>query len=192
MRQAFSLLLVASLTALAVCAQDNQSVAAQSAGLESLAHGFYYKIRADEWKKLEVTTSSGFRTTHGASSLVGVPPGAVRFFDGSESANQFDNGKPVFGIRVDASRPEAPGFTARDLLIVRVAKKKDHRELQVMEGGFASARVGLNSKDIVEAALTSVGERTFILVPKNELARGEYVITFRGANGTAGYDFGIK
>ncbi len=116
MRQAFSLLLVASLTALAVCAQDNQSVAAQSAGLESLTHGFYYKIRADEWKKLEVTTSSGFRTTHGASSLVGVAPGAVRFFDGSESVNQFDNGgllypfsKEAFKALLEAqSRPRRP------------------------------------------------------------------------------------
>jgi hypothetical protein len=61
-----------------------------------------------------------------------------------------------------------------------------------MEGSFASQRVGLNSKDIVEATLTTVSDRTFTLVPKNDLARGEYVLTLRGANGTAGYDFGVK
>lgn len=160
-------------------------------GLESLSHGFYYQS-AQGWKKLEVTGSSGFRTTHGASALAGVPPGAVRIYDGSEASNQFENRRPVFGIRVDASRPDAPGLNARDLLIVRMAKKKDHRELQVIEGGFASQRVGLNSKDLVEVTLTTVADRTFTLVPKNDLARGEYVITFRGANGTAGYDFGIK
>ena len=168
------------------------SVTEQGAGLESLAHGLYYKRRGDEWKKLEITTSTGFRTTHGASSLVGVPPGAVRFFGGSESANQFDNGHPIFGIRVDVARPETPGLSVRDLLIVRVAKKKDLRELEVMGGGFGSVRVGLSSKDVVEGVLTTVADGTFTLIPKSELARGEYLITFRGANGTAGYDFGVR
>ena len=168
------------------------SVTEQGAGLESLAHGLYYKRRGDEWKKLEVTTSTGFRTTHGASSLVGVPPGAVRFFGGSESANQFDNGHPIFGIKVDVAHPETPGLSVRDLLIVRVAKKKDLRELEVMGGGFGSVRVGLGSKDVVEGVLTTVADGTFTLIPKSELARGEYLITFRGANGTAGYDFGVR
>jgi hypothetical protein len=160
-------------------------------GLESLSHGLYYKS-AQGWNKLDVTSSSGFRTTHGASALAGVPPGAVRLYDGSEAPNQFENRRPVFGIRVDASRPDVPGFTVRDLLMVRVAKKKDHRELQIMRGGFASLRVGLSSKDIVEVTLTTVAGRTFTLAPQNDLAPGEYVITFRGANGTAGYDFGVK
>jgi len=161
------------------------------AGLESLPHGFYYRS-ANGWKKLDGSSSSGFRTTHGASALAGVPPGAVRLYDGSEAPNQFESRRPVFGIRVDASRPNVPGFTVRDLLMVRVAKKKDHRELQVIESGFASQRVGLSSKDIVEVTLTTVADRTFTLAPQNDLAPGEYVITFRGANGTAGYDFGIK
>jgi hypothetical protein len=159
--------------------------------LELLSHGFYYQS-AQGWKKLEVTSSSGFRTTHGASAIAGVPPGAVRIYDGSEAPNQFENRRPVFGIRVDASRPDASGLNVRDLLIVRMAKRKDHREIQVMEGGFASQRVGLNSKDLLELTLTAVADRTYTLVPKSDLARGEYLVTFRGANGTAGYDFGIR
>jgi hypothetical protein len=161
------------------------------AGLESLPHGFYYQS-AQEWKKLEVTSSSGFRTTHGMSALAGVPPGVVRLYDGSEAPNQFENRRPVFGIRVDASRPDTPGLNVRDLVIVRLVKKKGHRELDVMQGAFASERVGLNSKDVVEVTLATLADRTFTLVPKTDLARGEYVITFRGANGAAGYDFGIK
>lgn len=161
------------------------------AGLESLSHGFYYQS-AQEWKKLEITSSSGFRTTHGASALAGVPPGVVRLYGGSEAANQLENRRPVFGVRVDPARPDNPGMTVRDLLIVRMAKKKDYRELEVMHGGFASQRVGLNGKEIVEATLTTVADRTFILVPKTDLARGEYLITFSAANGTAGYEFSIK
>jgi hypothetical protein len=160
-------------------------------GLESLSHGLYCQL-VQGWKKLDESSSSGFRTTHGLSAIAGVPPGVVRLYAGSQAANQFDSRRPVFGIREDAARPDVPGFTIRDLLIVRMAKKKDQRELEVMEGSFASQRVGLNSKDIVEATLTTVSDRTFTLVPKNDLARGEYVLTLRGANGTAGYDFGVK
>jgi hypothetical protein len=175
-----------------LAAQQQPSPAVSvGAGLESLPHGFYYQS-AQAWKKLEVTSSSGFRTTHGASVLAGVPPGLVRLYDGSEAPNQFEIFRPVFGIRVDASRPDTPGLNVRDLLIVRMVKKKGHRGLDVMQGGFASERVGLNSKDIVEVTLTTVADRTFTLTPKSDLARGEYVITFRGANGTAGYDFGIE
>ncbi|HTX37697.1 MAG TPA: hypothetical protein VME43_21865 [Bryobacteraceae bacterium] len=61
-----------------------------------------------------------------------------------------------------------------------------------MDGGFASQRVGVNGKEMVEATLTIVADRTFVLVPKTDLARGEYLITFRAANGTAGYRFGIQ
>jgi hypothetical protein len=184
------ILFVLSATLAAQQQEPSPSVSAE-ASLESLAHGFYYQSER-EWKKLDVTNSAGFRTTHGASVLAGVPPGVVRLYDGSEAANRFENRRPVFGIRVDASRSDAPGFGVRDLLIVRMTKKKDHRELEVMQGGFASQRVGLSSKDIMEATLTTVADRTFTFAPKNDLARGEYVITFRGANGTAGYDFGIK
>lgn len=161
------------------------------ADLEALSHGAYYRS-AQGWKKLDGSSSSGFKTTHGASALAGVPPGAVRLYDGPEAANQLESRRPVFGIREEASRPDVPGFTVRDLVIVRMAKKKDHRELEVMEGSFASQRVGLNSKDIVAATLSAVSDRAFTIVPKNDLVRGEYVLTLRGANGTTGYDFGIK
>ena len=35
-------------------------------------------------------------------------------------------------------------------------------------------------------------DRTFTLAPNEALHHGEYMLSFRGANGTAGYDFGIK
>jgi hypothetical protein len=171
--------------------QDSSPTTGALADLQSLSHGLYYQS-GQEWKKLDTNSSSGFSTTHGASALAGVPPGVVRIYDSPQAANQFESRRPVFGIRVDVSRPDVPGFGARDLLIVRMATKKDHREVQVIEGGFASQRVGLNSKDVIAATLTSVADRTFILVSNKEMARGEYLLTFRGANGTAGYDFGTK
>jgi hypothetical protein len=100
--------------------------------LKALSRGVYYRS-AQGWKKLDGSSSSGFKTTHGASALAGVPPGVVRLYDGPEAANQLES-RPVFGIREEASRPDVPGFTVRDPVIVRMAKKKDHRELEVMDG----------------------------------------------------------
>jgi hypothetical protein len=174
-----------------LAAQETSPSAIILADLKSLSHGFYYRS-AQEWKKLDGTRSSGFSIKHGASALVGVLPSGVRIYDGPQAANQFESHRPVFGIKIDASRPDAPGFNVRDLIIVSMAKKKDHRELQVIKGGFESTRTGISSKDQSEMTVTSVGDQTFILTPKNDLAPGEYLATFRGANGVAGYDFGIK
>jgi hypothetical protein len=40
------------------------------------------------------------------------------------ATNQFESHRPVFGIKVNATRPDTPGFNVRDLLIVRMAKKE--------------------------------------------------------------------
>lgn len=176
----------------ALAAQQEPAPSASAlAGLKSLPHGFYYQS-AQEWKKLDTSSYAGYSSKHGASMLAGVAPSGVLVYDGPEAVNQFENRQPVFGIRVDAFRPDIPGLNVRDLLIAHMAKKKDHRELQVMKGGFATVRTGINSKDSVEVTLSNVADQTFILVPKNNLAPGEYLITFRGANGTSGYDFGVK
>jgi hypothetical protein len=73
-----------------------------------------------------------------------------------------------------------------------MSKSAAHRKLQIMRGGFAAVQTGMNPKDVPEATLTAVAERIYTLTPKKELQPGEYLITFRGANGTAGYDFGIR
>lgn len=165
--------------------------APSSEGLESLSHGLYYHS-VQGWKRLGPVRESGIRTKHGASVFAGVPPGAVYEYAGADAPDQFEDRRPEFGVRLDPSRPEIPGFNVRDLLIVRLAKQKNHRELQIMRGGFASARTGLAAKDVIDMTLTSVADRTYRLVPKEDLKLGEYLITFRGTNGTSGYDFGIK
>jgi hypothetical protein len=48
--------------------QEPAPAASVSADLQSLSHGLYYKS-AQEWKKLDGSSSSGFSTTHGASAL---------------------------------------------------------------------------------------------------------------------------
>ncbi len=71
---------------------------------------------------------------------------------------------------VDASRAtswaEVSVLSFHDLLIIRTAKKKDHRELQIIEGGFARMQTGINLKDIVEVTLTPTDGQTFTPTPK--------------------------
>ena len=62
---------------------------------------------------------------------------------------------------MDASRPEVPGFGVRDLIIVQLSRKKDHREVHIMHSGFASARIGIDSKDIVALAISAVADRPY-------------------------------
>jgi hypothetical protein len=171
-------------------------VGGQSAGdamsaLDGLPHGLYAQSAAG-WTKLEIVTRSGTATKHGGAALVGVVPGTVFTYAGTHAAQTLETRRPVFGIRVDPARPDAPGFNPRDLLIVRMAVVKDHRELQVVHGGFASVRTGVDSKDITELKISEVADRTYTATATSDLKPGEYLVTFRGANGAAGYEFGVK
>src|SRR5579862_9457460 len=97
-----AILLLAVMTA-RVAGQEDSPSEATLAALKSLPHGVYLLNEQGQWKKIEIGASSGFRTTHGSSSLVGVPPGVVRLYDGAESANQLRGQQPVFGIVVESS-----------------------------------------------------------------------------------------
>jgi hypothetical protein len=151
--------------------------------LDSLSHGLYYQA-PQGWKKLELVAQSGtiIKARFGAFSYIG-----------SEAPTQLENRRPVFGIKLEASRPDIPGGNVRDLIIVHMSKKKDHRELQFVHGaGLVGARSGIDSAEVADTTLTTVAERTYTLIPKADLKPGEYLICFRGTNGNAGYDFGVR
>jgi hypothetical protein len=69
---------------------------------------------------------------------------------------------------------------------------KDHRELEVPKGGFASMPVGINTKDVTELVISPVGDHAFTAVPKSDLAAGEYLVFLRRSEGIMGYDFAIR
>ena len=73
-----------------------------------------------------------------------------------------------------------------------MSKKKDHRELQVLKGGFASMQSGLNSKDVIGVIISPVSDHALTGVPKSDLDPGEYLISFGKAEGNAGYDFAVR
>ncbi|HUA21167.1 MAG TPA: hypothetical protein VMB25_20605 [Bryobacteraceae bacterium] len=168
-----------------------QAREADGAGLGSLSRGVYGRTSSG-WKKMDLIMQSGFHTRHGASGFVGVMPGGVYEYTGPSAQQQFENQRPVFGIVTGPPNASAPGENLRDVVIVRMSSKKDHREVAIVHGGFASSRTGINSKDTVEAELTPISDHAYTLTPKKDLKPGEYLITTRAVYGARGYDFGVK
>jgi hypothetical protein len=87
-----------------------------------------------------------------------------------------------------------PSETApRDIVIVRLKQKKDHRELEIGKANaYTGAKVEYPASDVTEMAVTESGAgRT--LVPNADLKPGEYIL-FAGTatqmpTGYGGYDF---
>jgi len=92
-------------------------------------------------------------------------------YPGAKSSLQLDQRRPVFGIRLSKV---ASGLDAHRLILVRIAKKKDHRELTLIRAqyqGPPAVQPGL-----VDTALTSITDLTYTLTPKTDLKPGEYIL----------------
>jgi hypothetical protein len=149
-----------------------------------------YVQNGDHWDKLYLASSSGVRAggAMGAAFSYGIASvkSVMTFRDPTAPVKTFGP-RPVFLI-------VGPSMTApRDMLIVRLKEKKDHRELQI---GKANAYTGMKmeypASDVTEVTVTeSDGVKT--LTPKVDLKSGEYLL-FVGTPtqmpaGYGGYDF---
>src|SRR5205807_457159 len=100
----------------------------------------------------------------------------------AEAPVQTSESKPTF-----YSRP--PIQSPRDLMIVRMDKKKDHRELQTTNGAvFKSA--GYKKSNMVEVSSTPVSADVMAITPTADLKDGEYLLVF-SYGGSDGYDFAV-
>ena len=149
-----------------------------------------YVRNGDHWDKLYLANSSGVRAGGGMGAALTYGIASVK------STMTFRD--PTAPVKTLGARPVfcivGPSLTApRDMLIVRLKEKKDHRELQI---GKANAYTGMKieypSSDVTEVTVTESGSvRT--LTPKVDLKPGEYLL-FVGAPtqmpaGYGGYDF---
>jgi hypothetical protein len=117
-------------------------------------------------------------------------------YSGAKSPVQLNQRRPVFGIR---RSDIASGLDARQLILVRVAIKKDHRELTLIHAqyqGPPAVQPGL-----VDTALTSISDLTYTLTPKTDLKPGEYILIYsdkdlagdaKGMFERDAYQFGVK
>jgi hypothetical protein len=180
---------VAALLAAAVC-QDTQDVAPKN--VQSLTDGFYFKNQ-QAWDKLQPISMAGGGLKHAGKMFVpGLTPQMVWTFRGAKAPIQISEGKPIFIVKESAIMASIAGHSGRDLVIVRFDKKKDHRELQVTNGGnMLTFKSGLSKDRTPDITVTTISDGIFEVMPNRELTRGEYLLTF-SAIGTTGYDFGIK
>jgi hypothetical protein len=183
-----SIVVVALLTT-ALC-QDAPDVAAQD--VQSLADGFYLK-KQQQWDPLQSISMAGGGLKHAGKMFVpGLTPQMVWTFRGAEAPVQMSERRPIFIVKELPMMANIAGRSGRDLVIVRFDKKKDHRELQVTNGGSVfTFKSGLSKDRTPDITVTTISDGIFEVKPNQELAAGEYLLTF-DAMGATGYDFGIK
>ena len=159
----------------------------------NLQPGAYYWT-GDEWAAMQPITMSGGGLKHVAKVLVpGLTPQMVWTFRDSQAPVQIQGQSPLFCVKflpVMAGTPYAP--SARDIVVVRFDRKKDHRELQVTNGGNEFTFKGGLSKDrMPDIVVNALDVNTYLVSPKSPLQVGEYLLSTTSM-GIYGYDFGLS
>lgn len=158
--------------------------------LSILAEGTYYKSPGG-WVKMEPQMMTGGGATHmGKMFVPGLTPQMVFTFRGGEAPVQTNERKPIFYVKQSPYMTNIPGRSDRDIVLVRFAKKKDHRELQMTSGGsMFNFKAGFSKEKAPDIVVTRISESVFTVTPKDNLPPGEYMLTY--GLGSSGFDFGI-
>ena len=137
---------------------------------------------------------SGSGLKHVAKVFVpGLTPQMVWTFRDSQAPVQIEGQSPQFCVKflpVMAGIPYAP--SARDIVVVRFDRKKDHRELQTTNGGNEfTFKSGLSKDRMPDIVVNAVDVNTYFVSPKSPLQVGEYLLS-TSSMGIYGYDFGLS
>ena len=97
----------------------------------------------------------------------------------------------MFYIKTTPDKEQQLAIASRDTVIVLLTKKEDHRELQNIKTGLTGVKSGMDKKLLPDVTLHSVNNLMFTVTPNQDLAPGEYLLTWNSM-GSVGYDFGIK
>ena len=117
-----------------------------------------------------------------------LTPQGLRKFKGAEAPVKIQEDKPTFLLR---GNPLVGGGSIRDVVLARLDKKKDHRDLPVTSGStLFTVRQVLPKDHTPEISVTPVTETVFKLTPAQPLPAGQYLITF-GNGEVGGFDFEI-
>ena len=92
---------------------------------------------------------------------------------------QIEDKRPTFCIKELPSLADVAGRSGRDLIIVRLDKKKDHRELQTTSGGnMFTFKAGIGKDRLPDITTKTVSDGVFVVTPNEDLKPGEYMLTF--------------
>lgn len=185
-----SFFLISFLAVLPFCAGQETTVPVP-ADVHSLADGFYYGT-PQGWQKLEALAIAGGGLKHAGKMFVpGLTPQMVWTFRGAEAPIRISDKRPTLYVKELPALADIAGRSARDLFIIRLDKKKDHRELQATSGGnMFTFKAGISKERMPDVTTKTISDGIFVLTPNEDLKPGEYLLTF-SALGNTGYDFGI-
>lgn len=158
---------------------------------DALAEGMYYKSPTGLAKLQQLMMSGGGAAHVGKMFVPGLTPQIVWTYRGAEAPVRISERKPTFILKQSPYLTSAPGYSFRDLVLVKFNKKKDHRELQVSSGGnMFTFKAGFSKDKLVEITVTRLSDVTISITPIQDLPPGEYMLTI-AALGPSGFDFGI-
>jgi len=151
-----------------------------------------YSRDASGWQALKQISMVGGGLKHAGKMFVpGLTPQMVWTFRGAEAPVQLEEQRPTFYVRENPALEDVAGRSERDLVIVRLVWKKDHRELQTTNGGnMFTFKPGFSKDRLPDITVKRVAPGVFEVMPEANLKSGEYLLTF-SAVGNHGYDFGI-
>src|SRR5438270_6625539 len=116
--------------ALTHCPAQQPSISAAISSRPQEAGAYYYA--AQKWEPLSHVLNSGRKPRHVYRLIVpSFVPEVVLIFRGTEAPVKIIERNPLFFIRPSATGGKFPGGLSRDVLLVRLEKKRDHRELPV-------------------------------------------------------------
>lgn len=148
--------------------------------------GIYYK-NGTEWLRLmetlarpEVRGTERFMLTFGFSEVR-----SFLVYSGASANLQVPEQKPEFYVR---------GFlvSEQDVQIIRLEKRKDHRQAQISSFSRIYWKTGYKENDLHRVMVTRVSNSVYKIAPASELPQGEYVLQLYASDvDSRGYEFGI-
>lgn len=149
--------------------------------------GIYYKD-ATGWVRLREGFAADVKTTGMGAALLTWGISGIRMaqvYRGARAPVQISERRPSFYVRSFM-------LSERDVQIVRLEKKKGHREVQIASISAFSPRSGYRGRDIREVTLTRLSGDVTRIMPASEIEPGEYVLSLSKSGFAEGvYEFGI-
>ena len=185
---------------------DSVSLAPSEKALRQIAEPGIYLFENGKMQLIEPTVYSGSKTSFlGTALTYGIKKTKIRAVIRGKSANtQVTSRRPefyfVFSREYSNSGAVMTGFggysatSPAEFIMISMVVKENSREATLGSIGAFSASTGAADKDIREYSFEKLKPGTYKVVPKIDLATGEYCFYYAG-NGGAGskvFDFSVK
>jgi hypothetical protein len=150
--------------------------------------GVYHMLDSG-WLRLNESTPTDISNRGVAAALLtgglsGIK--VVQIYRDAESNLKVQERKPTFYVR-------GFGLADRDARILRLTKKKRHREVQVASVNAFNPKHGHREQDIREVVIERISDRLIKITTASELEPGEYLLQLsRSDFSDGGYEFSVS